>query len=161
MATPGLATPSPPTVAAILAANHTAVGQVPANGGAQFDYTYSGNGLTGSGTDIIDLGTGAFVRAVQADIVGEAHGFDGNTPWMRDTSGANTAQEGGDRIAVAVNDAYRFANLWWRPDYGGATVAYAGRETAAGQTLDQLTITPKRGKTFGAWFDSNTHPLAR
>ena len=34
--------------------------------------------------------------------------------WMRDTSGANTPQEGGDRVAVAVNEAYRFANLWWR-----------------------------------------------
>jgi hypothetical protein len=162
--TPGLASPTPPTpptVAAILAANHAAVGQVPANGGAQFDYHYAGNGLTGTGTDSVDLGTGAFVSAVQADIVGEAHGFDGKTPWMRDTSGANTAQEGGDRIAVAINEAYRFANLWWRPDYGGATVVYAGRASVDGQTLDQLTITPRQGKPFGAWFDSSTHQLAR
>ena len=58
MTTPGLASPAPPAVAAILAANHTAVGQVPANGGAEFDYSYSGSGLTGTRTDIVDLGTG-------------------------------------------------------------------------------------------------------
>ena len=75
--------------------------------------------------------------------------------------GPTPAQEGGDRIAVAINEAYRFANLAWRPDYAGATVTYAGRESVDGQTLDQLVITPKRGKPFGAWFDSNTHLLAR
>lgn len=161
MTAPGLASPALPDVAAILAANHAAVGAVPASGGAEFDYTFSGSGLTGTRVDSVDLGTGAFVEVLQADIVSEARGFDGNTPWMRDTSGANTAQEGGDRIAVAVNEAYRFANLAWRPDYAGATVAYAGRASVDGQTLDQLTITPKRGKPFGAWFDSNTHLLAR
>ena len=163
MTTPGLASPAPPTptVANILAANRTAVGQVPANGGAEFEYSYAGNGLKGVRTDIVDLSTGAFVEAVQADIVGEARGFDGNTPWMRDTSGANTAQEGGDRIAVAINEAYRFANLWWQRDYGGATVTYVGRATVADQMLDQLTVTPKRGKPFGAWFDSSTHLLVQ
>src|ERR1700722_19051034 len=53
--TPGLASPAPPTVTAILAANHTAVGQVPANGGAEFDYSYSGSGLTGTRTDSVGL----------------------------------------------------------------------------------------------------------
>jgi hypothetical protein len=30
-----------------------------------------------------------------------------------------------------------------------------------GRALDQLTVTPKLGKPFGAWFDTNTHLLAR
>jgi hypothetical protein len=156
-----LASPAAPTAEAILAANHAAVGKLPSSGGAEFDYASSGYGLTGSRTDLVDLNTGAFVETEQADIVGEAHGFDGNIPWMRDTSGANTPQEGGDRIAVAVNEAYRLANLWWRPGYAGATVTYAGREVIDGRALDQLTVTPKLGKPFGAWFDTNTHLLAR
>jgi hypothetical protein len=160
MTSPVLASPAP-TAEAILAANHAAVGKLPSTGGAEFDYASSGYGLTGSRTDLVDLNTGAFVAAEQADIVAEAHGFDGNIPWMRDTSGANTPQEGGDRIAVAVNEAYRLANLWWRPGYAGATVTYTGREVIDGGALDQLTVTPKLGKPFGAWFDTNTHLLAR
>ena len=150
-----------PTPEAILTANHTAVGKLPSTGGAEIDYATSGYGLTGSRSDLTDLNTGAFVEAEQADIVAEAHGFDGRIPWMRDTSGANTPQEGGDRIAVAVNEAYRLANLWWRPGYAGATITYAGREVSDGQTLDQLTVTPKLGKPFGAFFDADTHLLAR
>ena len=111
MTSPVLASPAP-TAEAILAANHAAVGKLPSTGGAELDYAAAGYGLTGSRTDLVDLNTGAFVEAEQADIVAEAHGFDGNIPWMRDTSGANTPQQGGDRIAVAVNEAYRLANLW-------------------------------------------------
>ena len=160
MTSPVLASPAP-TAAAILAANHAAVGKLPSTGGAELDYASAGYGLTGSRTDLVDLNTGAFVEAEQADIVAEAHGFDGNIPWMRDTSGANTPQQGGDRIAVAVNEAYRLANQWWRPGYAGATVTYTGREVIDGRALDQLTVTPKLGKPFGAWFDTNTHLLAR
>jgi hypothetical protein len=156
-----LAASTVPTPEAILAANHAAVGKLPATGGAELDYATSGNGLTGSRTDLIDLNTGAFVESEQADIVAEAHGFDGNVPWMRDTSGANTPQEGGDRIPVAVNEAYRLANLWWRPGYAGATIAYAGRKVIDGRALDELTVTAKLGKPFGAWFDADTHLLAQ
>jgi PDZ domain/Aspartyl protease len=150
-----------PTVAAILDTYHTAVGKLPATGGVEFDYDYSGFGLTGSRKDLVDLETGAFVSGGQADIVSEAHGFDGKVPWQRDTSGANTPQEGGDRIPVAVSEAYLLANLWWRAGYGGATIAYGRREVADGHTLDELTVTPQRGKTFSAWFDADTHLLAR
>jgi Aspartyl protease/PDZ domain len=156
-----LASPAAPAPEAILAANHAAVGNLPATGAAELDFATSGYGLTGSRTDLIDLNTGAFVQAEQADIVSEARGFDGNIPWMRDTSGANTPQQGGDRIPLAVNEAYRLANLWWRPGQAGATIAYTGRQVIDGHTLDQLTVTPKLGRPFGAWFDTDTHLLAQ
>jgi hypothetical protein len=155
------ASPATETPDTILAANRAAVGELPSSGAAELAYDYSGYGLAGSRTDSVDLQTGAFVQATQAGIVGEAAGFDGSIPWMRDTSGANTAQEGGDRIAVAINAAYRGANLWWRPGYGGATLVYGGRETIDGRALDRLSVTPRNGKPFGAWFDANTHLLAR
>lgn len=75
--------------------------------------------------------------------------------------GANTPQEGGDRIALAVNEAFRLANLWWRPGYAGATVTYSGRTVVDHQTLDELTITPRGGRPFGAGFDVNTHLLVQ
>src|SRR5579862_5358034 len=116
-----------PTAESILAAYHAAVGKVPDSGTARVDYAFSEAGLQGSRSEQIDLRSGAFVASDQADIVSEGTGFDGSIPWMRDTSGANTPQQGGDRIALAVNEAYRLANLWWRPGYSGATVSYAGR----------------------------------
>jgi PDZ domain/Aspartyl protease len=153
------------TAKAVLDAYHTAVGQVPASATMVLEYNYSGNGLTGTGRSIIDLHSGAFLESVQAGIVGEARGYDGKTPWMRDTSGANTAQEGGDRIALAVNEAYRQGNLWWRPNFAGATISYTGVVEAdpdhgVKRRFDQLSITPQGGKTFQAWFDTNTHLLA-
>ncbi len=153
------AQPVAETAEAILAANHAAVGDAPAAGGAEFDYEHTNSGLTGTLTDVIDLASGAFVETQDVGGISAATGFDGRTPWMRDISGANTAQEGGDRVAVAVNAAYRFANLWWRPDRGGAAVSYAGREAAEGKRLDHLVVTPRGGRRFDAWFDVETHLL--
>ena len=166
---PAFAAPTPATTAkTVLEAYHTAVGQVPTTGTAVLDYNYSGNGLTGTGRSTFDLHSGAYLDFVQADIVSEAHGYDGKIPWMRDTSGANTAQEGGDRIPIAVSEAYRQANLWWRPDFGGATITYtsvveveSSRQGHSERSFDKLSITPRGGRTFEAWFDTNTHLLVQ
>ena len=148
-------------VASVLRANHKAVGSLPQAGPLEFDYGYSGNGMTGTAVSTQDIATGAYIDSETAGPVSETFGYDGKTPWMRDLSGANTAQEGGDRIAVAVNEAYRNANMWWRSDFGGATIVYAGREILDGSPNDRLTVTPKNGKAFDAWFDAKTHLLTQ
>jgi hypothetical protein len=155
------AEPVAQTVPAVLAAHHQAVGDAPAKGSAEFDYAYEGSGLTGTEEVRADLATGAFTDVLASGRIGQATGYDGKVPWQRDLSGANTPQEGGDRIPAAVNDAYRNANLWWRADHGGAQVAYVGRETVDGRAMDHLKVTPKGGKPFDAWFDADTHLLAR
>jgi hypothetical protein len=155
----GVAAAAGPTAEGILAAYHAAVGNVPDSGCARVEYALSESGLQGSRKEQIDLQSGAFVQNDQTDILSEGKGFDGRIPWMRDTSGANTPQQGGDRIPVAINEAYRLANLWWRPGYSGAMVSYVGRSVVDGKTLDQLTVTPRQGKPFGAWFDANTRLL--
>jgi hypothetical protein len=162
--TSAVAATETPSAATVLQAYQAAVGAVPVTGSVSIRYAYSGYGLEGNRDDIADLRTGAYVEATQGGILGEAKGFDGKTPWMRDTSGANTPQQGGDRIAVAVNEAYRIANLWWRPGHAGATITYEGRghpggEKDADKALEHLTVTPRGGKPFGAWFDPNTHLL--
>jgi Aspartyl protease/PDZ domain len=149
------------TADSVLAANYVAVGRAPVSGATRFEYTHHQAGLTGPLVDRIDLATGAYVETEQAGPIGDTTGYDGKTPWQRDFSGANTPQLGGDRIATAVDTAYRFANLWWRADHGGAVIAYAGRETVGGRTLDHLVVTPRGGKRFDAWFDADTHLLAR
>jgi hypothetical protein len=80
---------------------------------------------------------------------------------MRDFSGAFTQGRGGDRIQLAVNQAYRFANRWWEPKYGGAKVVYLGVDTTDGVSADHLAITPNGGKQFDAWFDVGSHLLVR
>jgi hypothetical protein len=155
------AQPAAQSVAPVLSANHAAVGDTPQIGAAELDYAYSGSGLTGTRTDRVDLATGAFVEAIQGGPLSDVQGFDGKIPWMRDLSGANTAEEGGDRVQIAINEAYRIANLWWQPDFGGASIVYRGRETEEGRLLDHLAVVPQRGKLFDAWFDAGTHLLVR
>lgn len=145
----------------VLRANHKAVGELPQTGTAHFDYAYSGNGMTGTTRSVQDLATGAYIDSTTAGLISETFAFDGRTPWMRDFSGANTAQEGGDRIAVATNEAYRNAELWWRNDHGGADISYARRENLDGKPNDRLIVTPKNGKRFEAWFDAKTHLLTQ
>jgi len=145
----------------VLKANRAAVGTLPASGTARFEYAFSGSGLTGIAHSTQDIATGAYVESEEAGPISDGSGFDGKTPWMQDLSGTFTAQEGGDRIAVATNEAYRNANLWWQPDHGGATITYAGQENIDGKPNDHLVVTPRNGKTFNAWFDTGTHLLTR
>ena len=132
-------------VAAILHANQLAVGHAPSTGLAVYHYGYSGNGLTGEEMWIEDLATGAYVESVDSGILHTATGFDTRTPWMRDASGADTPEEGGDRVRVAVSAAYRNANLWWRSDRAGARIEDLGRESLSGTPTDHLAVQPRGG----------------
>jgi predicted aspartyl protease len=157
---PAIAAPAV-TAETVLAANHAAVGQSPQSGAVRLEYDHRRSGLTGSLVDQVDLSTGAYVETEAAGPITDVTGYDGKIPWQRDVSGADTPQQGGDRVPVAIDMAYRFANLWWRPDHGGAMIVYAGRETLDGRPLDHLIVTPRGGKRFDAWFDAETHLLAR
>lgn len=149
--------------AQVLAANQTATAgnQWQAKDGLELRYDYKGQGMTGQVNSTQDVKRGRFVdRWVNAP-TDNATGFDGKTAWEQEPSGTATPQEGGDVRQLAVNEAYRLQNLWWRGDRGGATVVDAGRKSHDGKTYDVLTVTPKGGKPFDAWFDSATHLLAR
>ena len=162
MLTAASGTPPPePTVDAILAANRIAVNGPPSGSALTLIYRQVSSGLTGTLTARVDLATGAYVERTEAEGLREAEGFDGKTPWQQDISGAYTSQEGGDRIPIAVNSAYRRANLWWRPDYAGASIAHIGRDAEGGRVLEHLAVTPKGGKRFDAGFDNQTHLLVK
>jgi hypothetical protein len=156
-----LAHPVAQTVEAVLGANQEAMGDVTRTGTLRIQYEVEVNQLEGTATYTIDLATGMFIDELDAYPLSSATGFDGKTPWMRDISGMAVAQEGGDRIPIAVNEAYRNAHLWWRADRGGAQISYVGREEADGRQLDHLAVTPRRGSRFDAWFDADSHLLAR
>lgn len=147
----------------ILAANRTASGGSAWDGKAAMvaEFDYAGQGLTGKAGGTTDLTTGAFEQHFAIGPQTGANGYDGVHVWTKDSAGIVTLQEGADSIPLAVNGAYRGANLWWRKDHGGAAVVNAGQKSENGATYDVLTITPKGGARFDAWFDTNTHLLYR
>jgi hypothetical protein len=117
--------------------------------------------MTGKIVSITDVRDGRFVDDAKIGPATETQGFDGKDAWSKDTSGSVTVQSGGDTRLLAVNEAYRRANLWWRADRGGALIVSDGEKQDSGAVYDVLTITPKDGKNFDAWFDAKTHLLSR
>jgi hypothetical protein len=151
------------TPAAIVAANKAA------SGGAAWDskatlkaeYAYSGQGMTGWTRSTTDLKNGRWIDEYKVGPVSGANGFDGKTAWQRDPSGTVTTQEGGEQRELAINEGYRRANLWWQPNFGGASVGNVSQTSDNGTRYDVLTVTPAHGKAFTAWFDGKTHLLSR
>ena len=160
------AAPRPPSEgppSSILAANKRATGGDRWDGKSslKFEYDYAGQGLTGTTSSLEDLQHGRFVDAYAIGPNTGAGGFDGLKAWEKEPSGTVTNQAGGDVIPLAVTEAYLDQNLWWRPDRGGAKITAGGRRTEDGQAYDVLTVTPRGGTSFDAWFDARTHLLAR
>jgi hypothetical protein len=145
----------------ILAANRAATGALKGKAAVVMQFDYAGNGLTGTAAGTTDLNDGRFEQDFVVGPQKGANGYDGTHVWNKDNAGIVTLQEGGDAVPLAVNNAYRNANLWWRPDHGGASVAAGGQKSEGGATYDVLTVVPKDGKTFDAWFDTKTHMLFR
>ena len=150
-----------PSAGDVLDANAKATGSLTGKNVLKSEYTYSGQGMTGTVTSVTDIRDGRFVDDAKIGPASEMQGFDGKDAWQKDTSGSVTVQSGGDMRQLAVNEAYRRANLWWRSDRGGAVIVSDGEKTDAGATYDVLTVTPKDGKNFDAWFDAKTHLLSR
>jgi hypothetical protein len=139
---------------ALLDANRAAtVLGSPPHGTRVARYAYHGQGLDGTVGATIDLNNGDFIETQTLGAIKLANGFDGTHAWMRDLSGAYSPQAGGNKGALAINEAYRNANLWWRTDRGGARL----------ESLDcqGLRITPVGGQPFEVWFDPQTHLLIR
>jgi hypothetical protein len=149
--------------AAVLRANYAASGGTHWAGkvAVKMEAALAGQGLTGTDVSVTDLLDG---RSVDHSVFGPATqstGFDGHEPWEQDSSGAVNIESGGDALPLAINIAYRNANLWWRADFGGAKVVAQAPKTEAGVRYDVLTITPKGGLPFEAWFDVSSHLLVR
>ena len=145
----------------ILAANRSAMGGDNWNGKAAVIETYAfrGQGLTGETDSSFDLSDGRFVDSFRLGVVSGANGFDGQHSWAKDPSGTVTSQDGGSSEPLSFNEAYRNANLWWQPDRGGAAIVLEPQKNDA--TADALSVTPKSGKQFDAWFDRKTHLLVK
>jgi hypothetical protein len=151
------------SAATILDLNHAAAGGHAWSGKSTLElhFSYAGQGLSGKVDSVEDLRTGAFIDTQDIGPTLQANGFDGSHAWMKELSGTITPEAGGDKLQLAVNEAYRDSEKWWRADHGGAKIERDPSKQADGHTYDVLTVTPAGGKPFEAWFDADTHSLAR
>ncbi len=151
------------TPAQIFAANRIASGGAAWDGKAALrtDFAYTGQGLKGKVEEVVDFAGARFVERYDLGVMTGAQGFDGKEAWSQDASGTVTIENGGNQRQIAVSEAYRDANLWWRPDFGGAVVQSAGSKSDDGHLCNVLRITPKDGNPFDAWFDAKTNLLYR
>jgi membrane-associated protease RseP (regulator of RpoE activity) len=124
-------------------------------------FKLSGQGLTGSGTSMTDLREGWSIDRYTLGPASGAEGFDGKDAWEQGPNGEVNLQKGGDALQLALNHAYQNANLWWHPDFGGATVKTLAGRPCGGSDCTVLEITPNGGLPFRAWFDERSHLLDR
>jgi hypothetical protein len=158
-----LAGPAIAAPADVLDANRdaTAGGAWVGKQASALEYAYAGQGLTGVVHSRADLQHGWWADNFEIGPATGGNGFDGVHAWAKDPSGTVTAQDGGDQRAVAVNDGYRRANLWWRADRGGAAITEGADKSEGGGLYHILTVTPQGGAKFDAWFDAKSHLLFR
>ncbi len=99
----------------------------------QFDY--AGNGLTGTAGGTSDLSDGHFEQRFAVGPMTGANGYDGAHGLEQGQFRIVTLQEAGDAVPLAVNNAYRNANLWWLPDHGGATIVEDPQKTETARPM--------------------------
>ena len=147
----------------VLGANAAATGSAAweRNAVVRAVYAYAGAGLNGKIETDFDVRTGAYVETDDFGPAPEADGFDGRQVWERDISGAVTPMGADADRKLAVSRAYRNANLWCRPNRGGARITSLGHRSEGAKAYDVLSVEPKAGVRFEAWFDASTHLLAR
>lgn len=163
LSAPVTAVAETPSASEVLAANAAASGEAAwaRNRGLQAVYSYAGHGLHGEVKTVFDVRTGAYVDTYDIDPAPEVYGFDGSELWHKDISGAVTPEGADADRRVATSEAYRNANLWWRPDRAAARIISLGLKTDGGKAYEVLSIAPKGGNPFQVWFDPTTHLVAR
>lgn len=149
--------------AATLHAYRAATGGDTWNGKAvmQVEAKLSGQGLPGTLVTLADLRNGNSVSHYTLGPASGAQGFDGAHVWDQGLNGEVNLQKGNDALPLALDNAYQTANLWWRPNFGGAKVTVVGDKPCAASTCTVLAFTPKGGLPFDAWFDDGSHLLVR
>lgn len=150
-----------PSVAQILTANKAATGTPPKGRPVlHAEATLDAFGMTGAVKSITDTQKGWNVFWQVIGPMKVNNGYDGTTPWDQDDSGTVVKQETAEAKQSAVNQTYRDTNCWWRTDRCGAKID-AAEKNENGKTYTVLTITPKGGKSFEAWFDNQSHLLTK
>lgn len=153
-----------PRVAQLVAASGRALGIASAASVStvRVDMNISALGLTGSGTQWIDLRDGRFAESTDLGPFLSLDGYDGRIAWSADQSHLVWNTGGDSARASEIGQAYLASYALWQPQMSGAAVSWAGEKTAGGKPYDVLSITPSGSLVpFELWFDRSTHLPAR
>jgi hypothetical protein len=126
------------------------------------DARASAVGLTGTATQWLDISSGRFAESSNTPPLVQGDGYDGNVVWNRDYSGLvwNDGSDAGR--ATEISTAFVLTYGLWKPNAGGASVAYGGTKAEKGISYDVLRATAPDSKLpMQLWFDRSTHLLAR
>ncbi|MBV9333966.1 MAG: retropepsin-like domain-containing protein, partial [Candidatus Eremiobacteraeota bacterium] len=118
-------------------------------------------GIRGRGQEWIDVRGGRFIVSQSAGALSGSSGWDGKTAWSQDYAGLVTVDGGQAGRLQSIDQAYLDGLRYLRPDAGGATVVYAGRQSENGTPYDVLAVTPPNGTEIRLWIDPQTHLIAR
>ncbi len=153
-----------PRVAQLVAASGQALGisSIASASTMSADMNISAAGLTGTGTQWIDLRDGRFAESTNLGPVVSQDGYDGRVAWNADQTHLVWNTGGDSGRASEVDQAYLASYALWRPQMSGAAIAALGTKTASGTSYDVLSITPRDSLVpFELWFDRTTHLPAR
>jgi hypothetical protein len=162
--TPARAAGTDAQVAQLVAASGEALGiaSVAAATTMRFDMNISAVGLTGTGSEWINLRDGRFAESTNLGPFVSLDGFDGRVAWNADQTHLVWNTGGDSGRASEINQAYLTSYALWQPQMGGAVVSWLGEKTAGGTAFDVLSITPRGSLVpFELWFDRTTHLPAR
>jgi len=151
-------------VAQLIAASGKALGvaSLASVGTMRIDAKVSAIGLRGTSTQYVDLRNGRLAESTTLSPFVQLDGYDGHVTWNGDGTHLVWNDGGDSDRAGEINQAYILSYGLWKPEAGGATVAWAGPKSANGHTYDALTIAPPGSKVpFELWFDQTTHLPAR
>jgi hypothetical protein len=126
------------------------------------DMNISAAGLSGTGTEWIDLRDGRFAESANLGPFLSLDGFDGRVAWNADQSHLVWNTGGDSGRASEIDQAYLASYALWQPQMSGAAVSWLGEKVAGGIAFDVLSITPPGSLVpFELWFDRTTHLPAR
>ena len=126
------------------------------------DMSISAVGLTGTGTQWIDLRDGRFGESTNLGPLVSQDGYDGRVAWNADQTHLVWNTGGDSGRASEIGQAYLASYALWQQQMSGAAVSWLGTKTASGTSYDVLSITPRDSLVpFELWFDRTTHLPAR
>lgn len=126
------------------------------------DMSISAVGLTGTGTQWIDLRDGRFGESTNLGPLVSQDGYDGRVAWNADQTHLVWNTGGDSGRASEVDQAFLASYALWQPQMSGAAVSWLGTKTASGISYDVLSITQRDSLVpFELWFDRTTHLPAR
>jgi hypothetical protein len=115
-------------------------------------------GLRGTSETWNEIGGARISSRFSTPPLAGGSGWDGKDNWNLDQTGLVIVDASDSGRAATISQAFLSNYDLWKPDFGGASVAWEGTETDKGRAYDVLSVTAPGAKLpIDVWFDRTTH----